>query len=624
MVIQALCDYYRELKSREAAAGDGTELIPGDNYSYINVRFLVSLTEDGKLDSIQSYMKSEMVPDKKGKLKEKLVPRVVKLPRRIQPTNNFTVNYIEHRSAYLFGLEYDSKADVMTTDGKTGKQEKAHAKFVEETVKFMDGLQDPLCKAFSKFAQNWDPKTESKNPMLLAIGKDFNNANFVFCLAGRPDKLLHNCPEVISRWEEMCAQTTSDNPVRQCSIYGTRLPIARTHDKIKGVPGGQSSGTTLVSFNSPAESSYGLDQSYNSAISESAMHDYTRALNFLIASAEHRIMVDDLLIVHWASNADENVDRCFNALILGDTYDAETTEAEIEAFTKGAKDGVVKIDPDELITKIDSNVTFYMLGLKANGGRLSVEFFYRQSFGDLIKNLRQHQDDMRLFSDQAPIPLWRIKKQLLSGKSSSETVNPNLMSKMLESAMFGYRYPAQLFSTVLTRVKTDLDDPSTEDGNGGKSYRNDAVRMGIIKACVNRNYRFRNQKEEIQMALDKTNTNPAYLCGRLFAVLENLQRKAAAPAKLNRTIKDSYFKVASTRPASTFPVLMNLAQHHMAKLDNPTYIDEDICEITSNLGATFPTTLSQQDQGVFILGYYHQKSYINDRIKEYTKKNQED
>ena len=66
------------------------------------------------------------------------------------------------------------------------------------------------------------------------------------------------------------------------------------------------------------------------------------------------------------------------------------------------------------------------------------------------------------------------------------------------------------------------------------------------------------------MSLDKTNQTPAYLCGRLFAVLEKLQQDASNNS-LNRTIKDAYFASASAKPALVFPKLIRLAQNHLSK-----------------------------------------------------------
>lgn len=107
------------------------------------------------------------------------------------------------------------------------------------------------------------------------------------------------------------------------------------------------------------------------------------------------------------------------------------------------------------------------------------------------------------------------------------------------------------------------------------------------------------------MALDKENHTPAYLCGRLFAVLERLQQDASGNS-LNRTIKDAYFASASSRPAIVFPKLLKLAQNHLNKIKSPVFFNKLIGEIMWHLEGEFPETLLLSDQGRFIVGYYQQ------------------
>ena len=111
------------------------------------------------------------------------------------------------------------------------------------------------------------------------------------------------------------------------------------------------------------------------------------------------------------------------------------------------------------------------------------------------------------------------------------------------------------------------------------------------------------------MSLDTENNNPAYLCGRLFCKLEEIQTKALGEG-INRTIKDSYFASASTRPAVVFPRLIALSQHHLAKIEDrqAIYLNRDVTEIMEKLGTEFPSNLSLKEQGIFMLGYYQQRN----------------
>ena len=109
------------------------------------------------------------------------------------------------------------------------------------------------------------------------------------------------------------------------------------------------------------------------------------------------------------------------------------------------------------------------------------------------------------------------------------------------------------------------------------------------------------------MSLDTERTDVAYLLGRLFAVLEKAQLDALG--KINSTIKDRFFSAASATPASVFPRLLRLSQHHIAKAKNGHISDRRISEIMENVN-TFPAHINLQDQGLFAIAYYQQKNAL--------------
>ena len=108
------------------------------------------------------------------------------------------------------------------------------------------------------------------------------------------------------------------------------------------------------------------------------------------------------------------------------------------------------------------------------------------------------------------------------------------------------------------------------------------------------------------MSLNPNSTNVPYNLGRLFSILEAVQ-SSASPG-INTTIKDKYFNSASATPAIVFPVLINLAQKHLKKLDSGlrTHYDKQITVLLSKLDEGYPAHLNLPQQGCFQLGYYHQ------------------
>ena len=608
MLISALCDYYEILQQKGLVLPEG--------YSRVGVSYLISLTPEGRIERFIDYR----VEDTSGK-KTVYRPRELLFPKRTEKTG-IDSNFIEHRPAYIFGLEYDAKKDMLLADDSKAK--KSHDAFVQYNLAEIDGIDEPLVNAYRGFLETWDPAAEQENPIFNGFKSQLGKAYYAFCLSGNPARLLQEVPQITAHWEKSIRQTEAGEEavMAQCAITGQQRRIARLHEKIKGVYGGQTSGTALVSFNNEAECSYGATQSYNSNISDEAMRRYTEALNHLIRSKKNKTQLNDLTVIHWAATADERLDDMFVDCI----GNAENVEQGLDNLLKNAREGLQKTDRTALLNGMNPNVAFYTVGLKPNTSRLAVKFIYRNTFADVLLHVAQHIEDMKLGADSKPVPLRDIPQQLISPNSDKKNVKDNapkavdsaLMAKLLGAVVNGTAYPEGLLATLVRRVGTD----------GTVDSRTEAIRMRMIRACINRSARRNGQKEVIPVALDRSNDSPAYLCGRLFAVLESIQNRASrdraydepngkTKEKLNRTIKDAYFASASARPAVVFPRLITLAQYHMAKLDNGYFLDQEITEILACLGNEFPTMLSLKDQGVFMLGYYQQKADALQRYKQY-------
>ncbi len=596
MLIQALDNYYDFL----AKAGN---VLP-DGYSSVKIHYLVSLMADGTIDGIIKYQDRQEQKTKSGKMKEQWVPRNEAMPLRTEKPG-IDANIIEHRPLYLFGMNLDH--DILTSDDRTDKAKKSHEAFVNANLAFLEGLDSPVVCAFRNFVQNWHPKDEIQNTYLMGLGKDYGKSGYAFCLSGFPDQLLHKDEQVKRKWEQQYRNQTADaksSCISQCAVSGREAPIARIHNKIKGVSGGLAVGNVLISYKNPSENSYGREQSYNSNISEHVMKRYTEALNYLVGNKKHKMLLDDVTIVFWAMSPDENCEDAFLAMLYGQTeqMNAGQTERMLKELLRDGREGKITSARLQSLGMIQPDVDFYMVGLKPNSSRIAVQFIYKRQYADVLWNIARFQQDLQIAEEIRPVSIGRIKMELISPKSKNDKVSPALLTKLFEAVIYGGKYPVSLLETVVRRVKTDTDSRVNE------------VRSGIIKACINRNY----QKEELKVALDYENHTPAYLCGRLFAVLERLQ-ETASNYSLNRTIKDAYFASAASNPAAVFPKLLKLAQNHLNKVKSPGFFNNLIGEIINPLCGEFPDTLSLQDQGRFMVGYYQQYQSLF-KTKEKTQK----
>lgn len=587
MLIDALCRYYDILSK--------TGKLTADGYDYQDVSFMIFLTPDGKISNISDYTQ-----EKDGKR----VPRKVLLPSRSQKPG-IAGNFIEHRPLYIFGLACERGEYIFETD--KNKAQKSHTAFVEYNLKITEGIESDIVLAYRNFILNWKPEEETENAELIKIKNDYAKPKSYYCFAldGHPEILLHEDKDLLNVWEKI----RSENAVEKedaikafCPIMGEELETGRIHSKIKPIYNGASTGGSFVCVNNEAEESYKKEQAYNSNLSVTAAKKYTTALNYLIESKNHKRLLGDMTLLYWAmsENGDEKEVDIFGGLFS--VSDKKANEKDVnnalDSFVLNARKGI----PSDLSSfQLDENVEFYILGITPNNARISLKMLVRDKFGNILNNIIQHQTDIFIEGgqDDKSISMSYLLRQLVNPNSRKETVPSPAISLIMNSVLKGIIYPDVMFSTVVRMMKT------------GRHIN--SIRTGILKAYINRKSRVIKQKEEIKVALDLENKNEAYLCGRLFAVLENVQYISAP--NLNRTIKDSYFSTACSNPSTVFPKLLKLAQYHLKSISSAKgqaiviNLNKEIGSIIEKLQDSFPTTLPLVEQGKFILGYYQQTQY---------------
>ena len=115
-----------------------------------------------------------------------------------------------------------------------------------------------------------------------------------------------------------------------------------------------------------------------------------------------------------------------------------------------------------------------------------------------------------------------------------------------------------------------------------------------------------------------------YVLGRMFAVLERLQRNSSE-SEVKTTIKDLYFNAACATPGAVFPVLLKLANAHLKKLGRTNKglavnTQKKLGSLMEKIpmpdeGNPIPVRQTLDEQGMFILGYY-QENQANFTKKE--------
>lgn len=566
MILQALTEYYRVLAERGEISPPG--------WGQVKVSYALCIGADGGLERVVSVQTEQT----KGN-KTVLAPQLMRLPAPVKRSSGVAANFLCDNASYFLGV--DNK----------GKPQRALACFQacrERHQNLLEQVDSPAARAVLAFFRTWQPEQAANHPALAACWEAVTGGgNLVFRYDGAfvQDDLL-----IQRAWDKQY-QTAGDGPQMVCLVTGERGPVESIHPSIKNVQGAQSSGAALVSFNAPAFCSYGKEQNYNAPTGKYATFAYTTALNHLLADREHVYRMGDTTVVCWAKCGGDVYQNLMGWAFFGQKPSYTLTDLQ-GAWKNLCSGNTVELDQERL----DPDMEFYVLGLAPNAARLSVRFFLRNSFGAFLRNAQAHQQRLEIIKSADDrfdtIPLWKLLDETVNQNSRDKTPLPNMSGAVLRAVLTDTRYPATLRNGVVLRIRAE--------------HEVTRGRAAILKAYYLKNIHPDVPKEVLTVSLNPDSSNIPYNLGRLFSLLEAVQ--SSANPGINTTIKDKYFNSASATPAIVFPVLLNLAQKHMKKLDGGlrTYYDKQIAELLSKLGEGYPARLNLPQQGSFQLGYYHQ------------------
>jgi CRISPR-associated protein Csd1 len=566
MILHALHSYYHRLLDNPESG------IAKPGFAPQKISYALIIDNMGRLAGVQD------VRDVNGK-KPRPVPLMV--PEAAIRSSGVAANFLWDNTGYVLG--FDDK-------GKPDRTRRTFEAFKALQHCIGDGVDDPGMKAVLRFLDDWDPGNQpSRFDWDEMVG-----SNLVFRLDNERG-YIHERPALVAAWKNYIA-ASSRAKQGTCLVTGNTATIAPLHAKIKGVRDAQTTGAAIVSFNLDAFCSYGKKQNYNAPIGEEAAFAYTTALNHLLRfESRQKLLIGDTTTVFWTERT--SVVEGFMGTILDPRTDSAVSvadQARIESYLKdvraGKKPGAIE----------DESMYFYILGLAPNASRLAIRFWYADTVEAVNRQVGRHfadlelirqYDDQREFPDVRQLLIETARRHKRGQKTIDGEVNPLLVGAFIRSVMEGLPYPHHLLVSLINRVRAD----------GEINY----YRAALIKAVLKRNFK----KKEATMALNEESTNLAYRLGRLFAVLEKAQEEAVPGA--NATIKDRFYGSASATPSVVFPQLLRLSQHHIAKLEGGAKIHKEQL-IQAILGGVdgvkgIPPHLSLEDQGMFALGYYHQR-----------------
>ena len=459
---------------------------------------------------------------------------------------------------------------------------------LDETAKAVPEVQSQL-GAVLTFLNNEEAITGLHAQLTKAKAKVSDNA--IFTVDGM-NLLQHSGIRQFWRERRKSVNASTARTQRVCIATGELAETLDTTEKITGVPGGLAMGTNLISFDKDAFCSFGLEQAQNAALSAPAELKIRSALNALIQrSKAQRLVFNDTIHLHWTREEMPVPDPMDDFL----TADPEAIAALLLSVKNGSK-----------YLGLEAN-RYYCMSLSGNGARIVVRDWLELTVPEVAKNIADWFEDLGIIDPNGVDTKHDFKfGALLYGmvRAEIDELPPALAAQLLHCALHGRSHPLPqtALAAALRRQQIDQEDKLKP------------ARLAIIKACLNRSP----EPNHIPMtqALNPESKDPAYLCGRLFAVFDRLQYLALGG--VNAGVVERFYASASTTPAMVMGRLFRNAQFHLAKANDGAAenVRKDFESLSTALGNHFPPSLTLEQQGRFALGYYHQKADYRRRSAE--------
>lgn len=526
-------------------------------------------------------------------------------------------------AGYILGIQ--SKHDG-SIDNQTHKKSQQYIKLLEEMANHYSFNEPLLLEAISSIRNVLMDGSLAENMK----GKEVFNKTYLSFVyeSGRLKNIqLHDLPETKKFWSDKTLEKVSSKSVCQCSACGdinVSLKNLPSSIKLKG------SRRQLISLNKNAFVSYTCtDKGVPLGICPYCGDMFSKALNYLLGKNSVDIFIDvdskgkrnndtlnNQVAVYWLKNeitVSINTRECklmdlmTAPIVSAPSTQVITTTELIDQFLKvpwNVKKSTMNIDENE----------FYLVILSPNGkGRIAVRDWFAQTAGQVKKSLMKYFEAARLIDCYGNAGRSYSIRELLQ---PFDDVDPNMAKALIRCAYRGENPPFALFQASIRHLRVS----GTRNGSNNNSHHTRKSNLDIneiwMRLCtIIKLFLTYGTEEAFTMEnLNRDSELSAYQTGRLLAVLEEIQRRAAT-GKLSATLVDRYYGSASTMPSMVFPSLISMAtKAHMPKIrknnrgysEMETLLEEVICKIDDNGGLN--RTLNMVQQGEFALGFYHQRA----------------
>lgn len=567
MIIESLNNLHRSLVS------DG--VLPAIGFERRKLRFIIELAADGSCLGVTDCSVFDV---------RRMRNAWFNLPVAVRRTSRIRPNLLWDNLEYALGMVLRHPAS------KAYRQavERRHLAFCVSLRSFADTLgNDAGLQATLNFYASESHQEDAK--ALIVAQHDLSAATLSF--------RLHGDEELVAERDglrDAIIDTYFGSRIEgQCLVTGASSQLARTHGLVKGLSGGHATGTSLVSFNLGAARSYGMERGEAAPISQAAAAGYVCALNWLLRPINRKsLQIGRLTLVFWED-------------VVGSPKDEPLSNAPPTNFTTPGSEKHEDILIDRVLTAIRTatqvngrTADLCVLGLVPNVARAAVVFWRRSSSIDLLRSIERWTNDLDLMCGSLRAGVFltttNILQALRTSDGNSGHRETQIATTLVQAAFFGERVRADMLAIALRALRLQLQESAR-----------------FIVTCLVKMILIRNYEVAIPAELDSDIQDVPYRLGRLFAVLEQLQ--SLAYPKVASTVHDRFWASSSASPMIGFRIPLRMARIYLRKLSPrpQAFFEKVLEEVVSEIPvACLPARLSLAEQGLFAVGYYHQRNVL--------------
>ena len=544
-----------------------TELQLPAFYAATPVAWIVSIYSDGRVLSPHPTSRIDN-SNPRGRRGRDMVAPEVRREVGIRPL------LLADTGEYTFGR-------VLKTSERASRRHKGYRDLLEQCVATTG---EPSALAVKKFYERGGADQ-------LALSDDWDDnlkVTFEVVLENGTRERPIDLPAVRNFWREV--NEFDADALDQCLVCGEVKPVCdRLPGKIKGIRGGQPSGTSIISANADAFESYGLKASRTAPTCRECAEGFTRGLNHLLVDRRSHFVIGDTTFVFWTRE-----DSGFDLMNFMQQPDPAEVGALLESVNKGHR------------AAVRDTTAFHAATLSASGGRAVVRDWIDTTIGRVEKSVARWFAFQRIADPRDEDPQGTHPRPLGLFQLAGSTVRENRKGQFNLDDL-PVTTPRALFGAALSGTPIPLGIAFQAVRRCRAERRVTRPRAALIKLVL-QSWESQPLKENHMVALEVEHPAPAYHYGRLLAVIEEVQTTALP--NVNATIVDRYYGAASSTPAIVFGTLLRGAQPHLARLKRDrrgAYVNlkRGLEDVMGRIG-DWPKTLTLQEQALFSLGYYHQ------------------